>query len=124
MTEFRRLLAPLGEFIRYERDRAGLDLGLHLYEPAPTPNARPGQIKVWFQVKGIEAATLSADDFDASESIAVASLPIGHIQYWYAYPEPVYLAVYVEAHRLFLAEDVNRPGFLGDAFHWGLNSAM
>jgi hypothetical protein len=118
MAEFRRLLAPCGEFIRYERDRAGLDLGLHLYEPAPAPTARPGQIKVWFQVKGIEATTLSADDFDAFESIAVSGLPIGHIQYWYAYPEPVYLVVYVEAHHLFLAEDVRVLVDLNGGLPW------
>jgi len=118
MAELRRLLAPHGEFIRYERDRAGLDLGLHLYESGSGPKATPGQVKVWFQAKGIEATTLTADDFAASQSLAISGLPVRHIQYWYAHPEPVYLVVYVEAIKCFLAEDVRVLVDLNGGLPW------
>ena len=36
-TELKARLARYGQFVTYENDRAALDLGLHLYDPAAEP---------------------------------------------------------------------------------------
>jgi hypothetical protein len=105
-TRLRAVLSAHGEFIAYDRDRAALDLGLHLYEQPVDGDAELGQVRVWFQLKGIQASTLSADDLEAVERVPVSGLPVKQIEYWFAHPEPVYLAVYLEATKTFLAEDV------------------
>ena len=38
--------------------------------------------------------------------MGIRDLPIEHLRYWFAHPEPVYLVVYLEALDRFLAEDV------------------
>lgn len=100
------LLAPCGLIIDYKLDRAALDLDLHLYTPATTASRDVSDVRVWFQAKGIRTATLSVADFARLSEIPVSGLPVDHVRYWYAAPEPVYLAVYVEAVNRFLAEDI------------------
>jgi len=41
-----------------------------------------------------------------AEHVAARDLPIEHVRYWFAHPEPVYLIVYLQAVDRFLAEDV------------------
>lgn len=106
MAALKALLAPYGQFVEYESDRAALDLGLHLYEQPVLDDAQLGQVRVWFQIKGIRASTMSADCLAASEKVAVAGLRVADVLYWFAHPEPVYLVVYLEALDQFLAEDV------------------
>lgn len=70
-------LARFGLEVNYQHDLAGLDLGLHLYERrdhSPTTNAILSQVRVWSQAKGIRTDTLSAEQIDASASIAIEGL--------------------------------------------------
>jgi len=107
-AKLKLLLADHGQFVAYEKDRAALDLGLQLYErdhePAlPTPLS---QVRIWFQLKGIQETTLSGEEMGEAEQIAVRGISVDHLRYWFAHPEPVYLVAYVEAIGTFLAEDV------------------
>jgi hypothetical protein len=104
-----RLLDPYGVLIEYSADRAAIDGGLHLYKPrelGAKGGAEVGDVKVWFQCKGIQASTLSADDLASSADVAVSDLSLDHVQFWYSAPEPVYLIVYLESVDEFLAADV------------------
>jgi Domain of unknown function (DUF4365) len=116
-SEFQALLAHHGQFVRYENDRAALDLGLHLYDPAAEPGVL-GQVRVWFQLKGIAQSTRSAEDLLASDSVPVAGLKTEHLGYWFAHPEPVYLVVFVEALDRFLAADVRDLVEHRGGVHW------
>lgn len=106
MNRLKGLLAPLGQLLGYENDRAALDLGLHLYEPLDGSDPVLGQVRVWFQVKGIRSSTLDIAALVDGREIPVSGLSVEHIQYWASHPEPVYLAVYVEALDRFFAQDV------------------
>ena len=111
---FRSLAAPYGEFVKYERDRAALDIGLHLTEKTNRTFRTVANSRVWFQLKGIRSTTVSSTDFDQSDEIPVR-LKISDLKFWYASPEAVYLVVYIESKDMFLCQDiidiVNR--------HWG-----
>ncbi len=107
INKLREALAPVGQLITYESDRAALDLGLQLYEPVvPGADAELGQVRVWFQAKGIEASTQSAEEVRGAQQVVLRDISIGQIRYWFSHPEPVYLVVYVEALDRFLAQDV------------------
>jgi hypothetical protein len=106
MERLRAMLAPHGLLLKYDRDRAALDLGIHLYSTNADGTVSPGSARVWLQAKGKRAETLTASDFDAAHSVPVSNLPVDTVRYWYAAPEAVYLIVYVEAKELFLACEV------------------
>jgi hypothetical protein len=104
-----RLKARLSEhglLVGYEADRAAIDLGLHLFEPARPGSRQLGQVRVWFQLKGVGAETTDAHSLAAAGEVVISGLAVDHLRYWFAHPEPVYLVVYVEALDRFLAEDV------------------
>ncbi len=105
-----RLKAQLSEhglLIGYEADRAAIDLGLHLFEPSrPGEPSQLGQVRVWFQLKGVGAETIDAVSLEDAGQVAIGGLAVDHLRYWFAHPEPVYVVVYVEALDRFLAEDV------------------
>ena len=103
--EFCRLAAPYGELVRYERDRAALDLGLHLKRETRDGGKRLTATRIWAQLKGIRASTLGLDAFTKAGEIAL-DLKIDHLRFWFASPEAVYLVVYVECADAFLAEDI------------------
>jgi len=44
-AKLRALLAPYGQLVGYESDRAALDLGLYLYEQPIVGDARVGQVR-------------------------------------------------------------------------------
>lgn len=102
--KFRSLVRPEGEFIHYERDRVAVDLGVHL-TVGDAPGRRASHTRIWFQLKGIHRETLSLEEFRQARSIAVR-LSVEHLKFWFASPEPIYLATYVEAADTFLIEDV------------------
>jgi hypothetical protein len=104
-TQVRTRLVDHGQLVRYENDRAALDLGLHLYDPAAEPGVL-SQVRVWFQLKGIAASTLARDELAHTPSVPASGLRLDHVEYWFAHPEPVYLVVYVEALERFLAADI------------------
>lgn len=108
MGKFRALAAPYGVFVEYERDRAGRDIGLHLTQ---SNKAGGGKIVtpalVWFQMKGIMAGTLSLDDYQASEEVAL-DMEVAHLRFWYLNVQPTYLALYVESADNFFAIDLQK----------------
>lgn len=105
MAGLRRLLTTGGVPVAYEQDRAGIDTGLHLFVEGPGDDWSASQVRVWFQVKGKRAETLPLERFGVSSTVEV-QVPVDYLRFWYAAPEPVYLAVFVEAADVFLAEDV------------------
>jgi hypothetical protein len=95
-----------GLLIGYEIDRAAIDLGLHLFGPSQPGGPRQlGQVRVWFQLKGVRAETIDALSLKEAGEVTIGGHAVDHLQYWFAHPEPVYLVVYVEALDRFLAED-------------------
>jgi hypothetical protein len=102
LNKLKALLAPYGQFVSYEQDRAALDLGMHLYEQPANGTRSLGQVRVWFQVKGMHTATSPG----AGKHVAVGGLRVADLRYWHAHPEPVYLVVYLSDHDQFLAADV------------------
>ncbi|WP_166784964.1 DUF4365 domain-containing protein [Cryobacterium sp. Hz7] len=113
MPKFEALLSQSGVIVEYRRDRAGIDTGLHLFargqkatkngDERPYWNALAS--RVWFQLKGVHALTMSADAFASAEHIAV-SVGVEHLKFWFAAPEPVYLVVYAESVDTFIGIDV------------------
>lgn len=111
--KFEVLLSTSGVVVEYRRDRAGIDTGLHLFarEEKLTPKGdelpywRPLASRVWFQLKGVHAATMSASEFESADHVAV-KVGVDHLKFWFAAPEPVYLVVYVESVDKFVGLDV------------------
>ena len=81
-----------------------LDIGLHLTTPTGTQR-RVSHTRIWFQLKGIHTETFPLGDYQHARDVGVPVL-LDHLKFWFASPEPIYLAVYVEAADTFLAEDV------------------
>lgn len=113
-------LAPHGLVIEYDKDRAKLDMGLHLYERPLASNPHVSNVRIWFQLKGLHSSTLSKADLAEATDVPVGDLELETVKYWYSAAEPVYLALYVEALDDFLVEDVRilvdrrgGPGELG-----------
>jgi hypothetical protein len=106
MGELEAAVANHGLTVKYSKDRAALDLGLHLYKTGEDGKWNVSPVRIWMQCKGVKESTLSAEAATKAGSVAVKGLSTEHLAYWYAAPEPVYLVVYVEALDLFLARDV------------------
>lgn len=112
MAKFASLVAGRGVIIDYRKDRFGVDSGLHFYvEGAKADSKGKGRkyfhatsVRVWFQFKGIQEGTLSAQDFAGKDSVGV-QVEIEHLKFWYASPEPVYVTFYVESVDQFLTVD-------------------
>lgn len=108
MGKFRALAAHYGVFVEYERDRAGRDIGLHLTQPNSN---RDGKIVtpalIWFQMKGIMDGTLSREEYDAVEEVAL-DLEVAHLRFWFLNVQPTYLALYIESVDRFLAIDLQK----------------
>lgn len=100
-ARFRALLAPFGEFVVYERDRAARDLGIHLTKPAKGGAETLSGSLCWFQLKGIQATTLAAGDARRLGSVPI-TLSTEHLRFWYTQPAPTWLALYVESLDTFL----------------------
>jgi hypothetical protein len=105
MAQLTSLLTTGGVPIKYDQDRAAIDTGLHLFVEGPGNDYLASQARVWFQAKGKRTETLSAEQFDGASSVST-SVEVDHLRYWYAAPEPVYLAVFIESKGVFVAEDV------------------
>lgn len=112
---FEALIRDRGLLIEFRRDRAALDVAVMLTREG---SLELSGVKVWFQLKGVHAATLSAEQL-CSKGHAAVRVSLDHLRFWYAAPEATYLVLYVEATGEFLAEDVRDivdrqwgPGFL------------
>lgn len=104
IAKLKALLAPHGLVLDYERDRAAIDTGLHLFLEG-TGARQTSQVRVWFQAKGKMAGTLPLEDYRSTQTVAV-KVKVDHLRFWFAAPEPVYLVVYIESGDEFIAEDV------------------
>lgn len=89
--------------VRYETDRAKLDLGLHLTAPLDSRFKSVTANRVWFQFKGKQDGPngLTKEKFNKAAHISQA-VEVEHLRQWVRYAEPVYLTVYVEAVDKFL----------------------
>jgi hypothetical protein len=67
---FISIVNPHGLLVKYERDRAALDRGLHLTEPAGEQR-RVLRTRIWFQLKGIHKSTLDASAFAQAPDVVV-----------------------------------------------------
>lgn len=99
--KFRSAFGSHGIFLEYENDRAGIDLGLHLYEPGSGNEHSASTIRIWFQLKGIHAKTLSKKKL-LKDCYATVTMPVDYMRYYYLMSEPVFLAVYLEAIDTFI----------------------
>ena len=101
-ARFESFIRGRGLLIEFRRDRAALDLGVMLTSEG---TLELSGVKVWFQLKGAHASTLSAEQLRA-RGTAPVSVRVKDLRFWYASPEATYLVLYVEATGQFLAEDV------------------
>ena len=113
--KFKRLVLRRGLLVSFDRDRARVDIGV-MFNRLGTLEL--SGTRVWFQLKGIHASTLSAEQL-ATDGFVSRSLRINDLRFWYAAAEATYLVIYIEATGQFLAEDVRDivdrewgPGFL------------
>jgi hypothetical protein len=104
MAKLKALLAPHGVILTYDRDRAAIDTGLHLFLEGDRAR-QASQVRVWFQAKGKMAATLRPETYRAAQTVTV-KVKVDHLRFWAAAPDPVYLVVYVASADEFIAEDV------------------
>ncbi|WP_448670411.1 DUF4365 domain-containing protein [Pseudoxanthomonas mexicana] len=101
MAKFEHLATQHGVFVKYERDRAARDLGLHLTKPTNSGQRQVTNSLIWFQMKGVMATTLSKEQFEADHGVSLA-LEVEHLRHWYLDREPTHLVVYVESVDQFL----------------------
>ena len=104
MAKLKALLTPYGLVLTYDRDRAAIDTGLHLFLEGDGAR-QASQVRVWFQAKGKMTGTLPLEVYREAQTVAV-KVEVDHLRFWVAAPEPVYLVVYVESGDEFIAEDV------------------
>lgn len=107
MAKFQTIASEFGEFVEYKRDLAARDIGLHLTIPKADGGEIVSPALVWFQLKGIHATTLSAEDFELAKHIE-RRLETKHLRFWYIMPEPTYVVVYVEAVDRFFITNIQR----------------
>jgi hypothetical protein len=128
-AKFASLVAGRGVIIEYKKDRFGVDSGLHFYVEGKKADSKGNErkyfhatsVRVWFQFKGIQEGTLSAEDFAGRDSVGV-QVEIGHLKFWYASPEPVYVTFYVESVDQFLTIDAR--DFVDNKWGQSFYSAM
>lgn len=101
MARFEALATKHGVFVKYERDRAARDIGLHLTKDMRSGKRQVTNSLIWFQMKGVMASTLSKEKFEADKVVRL-SLEVEHLRHWYLDKEPTHLVVYVEATEQFL----------------------
>lgn len=107
LAKFRAIGAQFGEFVEYERDRAGRDIGLHFVSQKSDGGEIVDPSLVWFQIKGVQTETLSVEEFEASEHLSIR-LDTQHLRFWYIAPEPTYLALYVESKDTFFILNIQK----------------
>ena len=112
-AKFREIGSQFGEFVEYERDRAGRDIGLHFVSQKSDGGEIVDPSLVWFQIKGLQTETLSVEEFETLEHLSVR-LDIQHLRFWYIAPEPTYLALYVESKDTFFVLNIQK--YIGDKF--------
>jgi hypothetical protein len=107
MNEFRCIASKFGEFVEYQRDRAGRDIGLHFVEQKLNGSEIVSPALVWFQMKGVQSSTFSKKDFEDTDDLSI-SLEVNHLRFWYIAPEPTYLALYIESVNCFFVLNIQK----------------
>ena len=105
MAKFRAFAAAYGTFVEYAADRAARDIGLHFTQLTAGGGRVVTPALVWFQMKGISAARLSLETFEAAETVSLP-LQTDHLRFWYVAPESTYLVIYIESADQFLVFNV------------------
>ena len=115
MAKFRAFAAAYGTFVEYATDRAARDIGLHFTQLSAGGGRVVTPALVWFQMKGISAARLSVEAYEAAETVSL-QLQTDHLRFWYVAPEPTYLVMYIESGDQFLVFNVKEwvAGQLGE----------
>jgi hypothetical protein len=103
--KFRAIVGSRGIFLRYEKDLAGIDLGLHLYEPGFGNELSASTTRIWFQLKGLHGRTCSKKKL-LGDRYATVSMRVSYMKYYYFMPEPVFLVLYLEAIDRFVVADL------------------
>jgi len=101
MAKFEKLATSHGVFVKYERDRAARDIGLHLTKALKSGAKQVTNSLVWFQMKGVMAKTLTKKAFEAEGSVSL-TMEVEHLRHWFLDNEPTHLVVYVESVDAFL----------------------
>jgi len=107
MTRFEKLAGRYGIFVKYERDRAARDIGLHLTKEMRSGSKLVTNSLVWFQMKGVMSTTLSKEVFDQNKEVRL-SMEVPHLRHWYLDNEPTQLVVYVESANQFLVMNLQK----------------
>src|SRR5436190_121857 len=87
MAKFEQLASDHGVFVKYERDRAARDIGLHLTKELKSGQKQVTNSLVWFQMKGVMATTLTKEQFEKAKSVKL-SLDVEHLRHWFLDKEP------------------------------------
>lgn len=103
---FRDRLRGRGIILKHERDRAAIDLGIHLHPPG---SLALSNVRVWLQLKGFHATTLSSSQLQKTQTVAV-KLKLDHLRFWYASQSPYILLSNMLAHR---SMRIDGPAFRG-----------
>lgn len=101
MAKFELLATQHGVFVKYEKDRAARDVGLHLTKELKSGQRQVTNSLVWFQMKGVMATTLSKEKFAEDGGVSL-SMDVEHLRHWFLDKEPTHLVVYVESADTFL----------------------
>ena len=96
MAKFREIAQNYGVFVEYARDVAARDIGLHFTQPHRSGDRIVTPSLAWFQMKGIHAATLTAEAIKEAGAVQL-QLDTRHLIFWYMQPAPTYLTTYAEA---------------------------
>lgn len=105
MAKFREFAANYGIFVEYTIDRAARDIGLHFTQLSAAGGRVVTPALVWFQMKGVSAAKLSRDQFEAADAVTL-SLETKHLRFWHVALEPTYVVVYIESADQFLVVNI------------------
>ncbi|WP_170849490.1 DUF4365 domain-containing protein [Azotobacter beijerinckii] len=114
MAKFEKLATHHGVFVKYERDRAARDIGLHLTKDSKSGKKQVTNSLVWFQMKGVMATTLKKEAFEAAQGVSL-SMDVEHLRHWFLDKEPTHLIVYVESADQFLV--MNLQNYIAET--WG-----
>ena len=114
MAKFEELATHYGVFVKYERDRAARDIGLHLTKDLRSGKKQVTNSLVWFQMKGVMATTLNKEEFEKAKCVGL-SMDIEHLRHWFLDKEPTHLIVYIESVDQFLV--MNLQTYIAET--WG-----
>ena len=114
MAKFEQLASYHGMFVKYERDRATRDIGLHLTKDLKSGKRQVTNSLVWFQMKGVMAPTLTREAFEAAKGVSLP-MEVAHLRHWFLDKEPTQLVVYVESVDQFLV--MNLQNYIAEM--WG-----